>query len=440
MVDFSLTEEQQMYQNTAREFAEKEIRPAGAAIMNRAPEQSPWDILKDTYAKGVELGFTKILIPEQYGGLGGTCMDNVLIMEEFGAADLGIAASYFNVSTTSPIIILKGGNEQQREKWLTALTSESDHVLASASSEPNVAGADSFCPSPDPKIGLRSTAKRDGDHYILNGSKAGFSTNAGAAKTFFVMARTDLNRPAFDSTSMFMVPADSPGLTLGAKNHLIGWKTAMHSEVFLDNVKVPEEYRIGAEGANGAIFFMQTIPYLAAGLAATYIGMARAALDVAYNYANERISWGQPIINHQAVQLKLADMVADLEAARMMVWKLAWAADNNDPQAAGIISPVAKTMAVDVAIRNAERAMKVMGSYGLSEDYPAGRFLNDAWVGDACDGTRDMLRLGIVNFLRMSRGDMPPPGPPGDMPPPGAPGDMPPGGAPGQMPPGMPPG
>ncbi len=426
MIDFSLTDEQRMYQQTAKDFAEKEIRPAAAAIMARRPDQTPWDILKDTYARGVELGFTKILIPEEYGGLGGTCMDNVLIMEEFGAVDLGIAASYFNVSTTSPIIILKGANDQQREYWLNRFTGETDHVLASASSEPNVAGADSFCPIPDPKIGLRSTAVRGDGVYTLNGSKAGFSTNAGAARSFFVMARTDLNRPAMDSTSMFLVPADSPGLSLGAKNHLIGWKTAMHCEVFLDNVQVPEENRIGEEGANGAIFFMQTIPYLAAGLAATYIGLARAALDVAYAYANERVSWGTPIINHQAVQLKLADMVADLEAARLMVWKLAWAADNGDPQAAGIISPAAKTFAVDVAIRNAERALKILGSYGLSEAYEPGRFLNDAWVGDACDGTRDMLRLGIVNFLRMVRGDLPPPPGmppqgPGDMPPPVAP-------------------
>ncbi|MCB1708998.1 MAG: acyl-CoA dehydrogenase family protein [Halioglobus sp.] len=412
MVDFNLTPEQQMYKETAKEFAEREIRPAAAAILQRGPEQSPWDILKPVYAKGVELGFTKILIPEEYGGLGGSCMDNVIVMEEFGAADLGIAASYFNVSTTSPIIILKGGNQQQRDKWLNALTSEPDHVLASASSEPNVAGADSFCPIPDPNIGLKSLARKQGDKYIINGSKAGFSTNAGAAKSFFVMARTDLTKPAFDSTSMFIIPADTPGLTVGTKNHLIGWKTAMHSEVYLDDVTVSEENRIGAEGANAGLFFMQTIPYLAAGLAATYVGLARAALDVAYAYAHERISWGQPIINHQAVALKLADMVADLEAARLMVWKLAWAADNNDPHAAGIISPAAKTFAVDVAIRNAERALKIMGSYGLSEDYAAGRFLNDAWVGDACDGTRDMLRLGIVNFLRMARGDLQPPGPP----------------------------
>jgi acyl-CoA dehydrogenase len=309
------------------------------------------------------------------------------------------------------VILVHGGSEAQRKRWLGAFASEPDHILASASSEPDVAGADSFCPLPDPKIGLRSVALREGDRYVINGSKAAFSTNAGAAKSYFVMARTSLDAPAPVSTSLFIIPADAPGLTVGGRHHLIGWKTAMHAEVFLDNVIVPVENRIGEEGGNNALFFMKTLPYLASGLAATYLGLARAAFELAYRYAHERVSWGTPIVNHQAVALKLADMVADLEAARLMVWKLAWAADRGDPQAAGVLSPAAKTFAVDVAIRNAERALKIMGSYGVSEEYDAGRMLNDAWVGDACDGTRDMLRLGIVNALRMARGDLAPPGP-----------------------------
>ncbi|MBA3582284.1 MAG: acyl-CoA dehydrogenase family protein [Gammaproteobacteria bacterium] len=410
MVDFNLSDEQRMYQNTAREFALREIKPVAEAIRQRDPEkQSPWDLMQSVYKKASALGFTKLLIPEQYGGLGGSCLDNVIVMEEFGAADLGIAASYFNVSMTSPIVIIKGGNEAQRQHWLTRLVEEDDFVLASASSEANVAGADSFCPYPDPKIGLRSTAKLDGDSYIINGSKAGFSTNAGAAKAYFVMARTDLNQPAFASTSMFIVDANTPGVTVGKKTKLMGWKTAMHAEVYFDDVRIPVANRIGAEGANAGIFFMQTIPYLASGLAAAYVGMARAAYEYAFEYAHQRVSWGQPIVNHQAVALKLADMVADVEAARLMVWRLACAADANDPYAAGVLSPAAKTFAVDVAIRNAERALKILGGYGLADEYETGKFLNDAWIGDACDGTRDMLRLSMVNFLRMQAGKMPMP-------------------------------
>ncbi len=418
MVDFSLTDEQQMIQKTARDFAQNEIVPLAEAVRNRPEGTSPWDLVRPVYQKASELGLTKLLIPEEYGGMGGTCLDNVIVMEEFGAADLGIAASYFNVSMTAPIIIARGANEEQRRRWLPQITESNDHVLASASGEPNVAGADSFTPDPDPKIGLRTHARREGDHYVLNGTKAGFSTNAGAAKSYFIMARTNLNAPSFASTSMFYVPADTPGLKVGGKTHLIGWDTAMHAEVYLDDVRVPAENMIGEEGGNWGLFFMQTVPYLASGLAACYLGLARAAFETAFQYAQERKSWGKPIIEHQAVALKLADMVADLEAARLLVWKLAWGAERGDPHAAGILSPAAKTTAIDTAIANAERALKVLGSYGVAQDYPTGRYLNDAWIGDCCDGTRDMLRLGMVQFLKMQAGG-PPPGMPAGGPPPG---------------------
>lgn len=406
MVDFTLSDEQALYQKTARDFAGKEIRQAAEAIarMDRSQGQTPWELCRPVYAKGCQLGFHKLLIPEQYGGLGGGCLDNAVIMEEMGAVDMGIAASYFNVSMTAPVIIMKGGNDAQREHWLTQIAAADDYVLASASSEANVAGADSLCPIPDPKIGLKTTARRDGDHYVLNGSKAGFSTNAGAARSFFIMARTDLSKPGYESTSMFFVPADSPGLTVGKKTELIGWKTAMHAEVYLDDVKVPVENRIGEEGANFGLFFMEVIPYLAAGLAACYVGMARAAFEYALEYATQRVSWGQAIINHQAVGLKLAEMMVDVEAARLMVWKLAAAADSGDMGVALMQSPAAKTFAVDAAIRNAERAVKILGGYGVAAEYATGRFLNDAWIGEACDGTRDMLLLNMLNTLRMMRG------------------------------------
>ncbi len=425
MVDFALSEQQRLLQKTARDFAEREIVPAAAAIRQREPGTSPWDIIRPAFVKAGSLGFTHMLIPEEYGGTGGTALDNVLVMEELGAADIGIAASYFNVTVTSPILLLLGANEDQKKRWLTRIAGSPDFVLASASSEPDVAGADTFCPDPNPAIGLRTLARRDGDSYVISGSKAGFSTNSGAASAYFVMARTDLDKPARESTSLFMIPADAPGLKLGGKTHLIGWKTAMHHDLSLDEVRVPVEDRIGEEGAN-MMFFFQALPFLSSGLAAAHVGLARAAFDLAFEYASHRISWGRPIIEHQAVALKLADMVADVEAARLMVWQVAWAADRGDPRAAGVLAPAAKTFAVDVAIRNAERAVKVLGGYGVSDDFKAGQMLADAWVGESCDGTRDMLRLGIVEFLKMMKMGPPPgmggPGgpPPGfDGPPPG---------------------
>jgi len=425
MVDFSLSQEEQDIQQTARAFAQAEIGPAAAAIRSREPGVSPWEIMRPVFKHAHDLSMTSILIPEEYGGLGGSCFDNVLVMEEFGAVDQAVAASYFNVTTTSPILLMLGANEEQKRKWLTAIATEDDHILASASSEPDVAGADTFYPGGDPAIGLKTSARLDGDSYVLNGAKSAFSTNAGAAKTYFVMARTDRNKPVMESVSMFLVPADTPGVHFGHKTELFGWKSAMHGDVYFEDARIPVENRIGAEGANN-MFFFQALPYLSSGLAATYVGMARAAFDLAWDYANERKSWGQPIINHQAVALKLADMMTDLEAARLMVWQVAWAADRGDPRVPGILAPAAKTFAVEVAIRNAERAMRILGAYGVTEEYPAARMLADAWVGDSCDGTRDMLRLSMVDFTRMMRNGSVG-GPLG--PPPGGPGGPPPGGS-----------
>lgn len=417
MVSFALSDEQRMLQATAADFARDEIAPAALAIRTAGHDVSPWSIVRPVYRKAAALGFHRLLIPAEFGGLGGSCLDNVLIMEEFGAADHGIAASYFNVSMTAPVALVFGATEEQKQVWLSLIASSDECVLASASSEADVAGADSFYPGTDPAVGLKATARREGDFYVLNGVKSGFSTNAGAAQVFFVMARTAIDRPARESTSMFVVPADLRGVTVGTRTELIGWKTAMHAEVVLDDVRIPVANRIGAEGANTGLSFMRTLPFLAAGLAATYIGLARAALELAFGYAHERRSWGRPIVEHQAVAMKLADMATEIEAARLLVWRLAVAADTGDPQAAGLYAPAAKTFAVETAIRCAQRAIKVLGGYGAAADYGAGRMLADAWIGDSCDGTHDMLRLNIVNFMRMSRGLLRPPGmPPGPPP------------------------
>lgn len=415
MIEFEPTEQQCMLQETARRFADEHVTPAARKIRAQPHnEGAPWDVIRPIFAKGADLGLMRLLIPEQFGGLGGSCLDHVLIMEELGAADHGIASTYFNISAVAPLIILHGGTQQQRDEWLPAIAGADDYVLASASSEPDVAGADSFSPDPDPRIGLKSTAVRDGDIWRLNGAKSGFCTNAGAAKAYFVMARTSLDRPARGSTAMFMVPAGTPGLSIGKRTQLIGWDTSMEAEVLLDNVEIPVNHRVGGDDADAGEIFFRILPHLAAGFAATFVGLARTAFETAFAYAHERVSWGRPIIEHQAVALKLADMAVDLETARLLVWRLAAAADRGDPMAGALYAPAAKTHAVEVAIRNAQKAVKILGSYGVTREYPAGRLLTDAWIGDSCDGTHDMLRLNLVTALRMMRGQLAPPGaPPG---------------------------
>ncbi len=399
MVDFNLTEEQRLLQETARDFAENEIKPVVAKIeqMDRSKEQ-PWDYVKDLVKEGTELGFTKLLIPEEYGGVGRTCMDNMLLLEEFGAVDLCIAASYFGVSITAPVIILFGANEKQKKEWLTEICEAEYFVLASAGSEPDVAGADTFFPSPDPKVGFKTVAKRDGDAYVINGAKAAFCTNAGIAQGYYVMARTDLARPAYETSCIFFVPEDTPGLSFGKKTEMLGWKTGHHCEVFFDDCRVGADRMIGSEGMSGQLFVMQALPYFGTCLAACYTGLARAAYEYALQYSQERVSWGRPIVRHQAVAMKLADMMVDIQAARLMAWDAACAVDANSHLAL-LKSISAKTMAVDVAIKTTENALKILGAYGVASEYATTKYLQDAWMGWSCDGTHDVLRLQLLNFV-----------------------------------------
>lgn len=400
MIDFQLSPEQTALQQTARQFAQKSIKPIVDDLDRKEFSQcTPWDHFRDVYREAASLGFTTMLIPEQYGGGGASCLDNVLFLEEIGAVDVGVAASYFNTSITAPLLIVHGGNEDQRERWLREITRADHFIIASAGNEPDQAGSDALCPAPDPRIGLRTTAQRDEDGgYVLNGTKAAFITNAGIANAYLVPARTDLSKPAMVSTSFFYIPADLPGIHVGNRTQLSGWHSAHNAEVRFDQVRVPATCRLGDEGMGVPIFLMRSLPFIAIGLAACYVGLARAAYDYALEYAQQRVSWGMPIIRHQAVAAKIAEMHINAHAARLVVWEAAWAADHNDPSVA-IKSPTAKTLATEMAIKNAQLAVQVLGAYGITHEYKASKLLNDAWIGWSCDGTNDMLRLNMVNFL-----------------------------------------
>jgi alkylation response protein AidB-like acyl-CoA dehydrogenase len=406
MIDFQLTQEQVVFQETARQFAQKKVKPIVDEIDQMEFSRcTPWEYLKAVYTEAASLGFTTMLIPEKYGGGGAGCLENVLFLEEIGAVDVGVAASYFNTSITAPMLIINGGSETQREKWLTEITEAEYFIIASAGNEPDQAGSDALCPFPDPQVGLKTTAGRDGDEgYIINGTKAAFITNAGITNAYLVAARTDLSKPPMESTSFFYIPADLPGIKTGRRTSLTGWRTAHNAEVHFDNVRVPQMARLGEEGTGVPLFLMRSLPYIAIGLSACYVGLARAAYEYALDYSQQRISWGMPIIRHQAVAGKIAEMYINVHAARLVVWEAAYEVDHNLPSAA-MKSPIAKTFATEMAIKNAQLAVQVLGAYGITNEYKAAKMLNDAWIGWSCDGTNDVLRLNMVNFLA---GMMPP--------------------------------
>lgn len=397
MIAFELSEEQRLLQQTARSFATDRLRPLLAELRRHKGQDDPWPRVKPVFEEGVALGFSKIFVPEDMGGLGGSCVDAALLFEELGAGDVGIAADYFSLTATMPLLMLRGAGAEQARDFLRRFAAAPGMVLAGAQSEPNVAGSELMTAGDNPALGPKLAARRTGDHYVLNGQKSAFVTNAGVADGYFIIARTAPDKPLLHGLSIFYVPADAPGLTVGKKTELIGWPATHHAELFFDQVRLPAANLVGEEGSAAMTF--ARVPEMPICLAACFIGLARAAYDYALAYAGERRSTGAPLKDHQAVALKLADMAVELHAARLVVWDAARACDT-DPMAAALFKgPAAKTMAVDVAIRNAERAVQILGGYGVAAEYAAGHFLNDAWVGYACDFTRDILRLGIARFL-----------------------------------------
>ncbi len=397
MIDLTLTPEQQMLQKAARDFAQHDMQPIVDQI-EAAPHDAvvPWDLCRPLFQKGAEMGFVSLLVPEAYGGLGLSCIDLALVLEEMGTVDVAIPANYFNLSATLYLLAARTADEVQKRRILRTLT-ERPHLLSGALSEPNIAGSDLFSPSAGSQIGVQTAARREGEQYVINGHKSAFVTNAGVADAYFVMARTDFDKPPAQGMTMFYVPADTRGLSFGKRTEMIGWKTAHHAEIYFDSVCVPVSSRVGVEGQAGMIF--ASTPEISIGLAACYVGLARAAYEYALNYAKQRMSWGRPIIQHQAVGLKLADMLVDVQSARLLVWDAAHTADTNPMLAATVKAPAAKTHAVDAAIRNAQRCVEILGGYGVTREYRAGKYLNDAWIGYSCDFTRDLLRLGMVDFL-----------------------------------------
>lgn len=398
MIDLSLSDEQRLLRDTAREFAEQEIKPLAERIA-RDPQlrADPWPHCRELFAKGVELGYTRLLLPEAVGGSGRRTIDAVLLFEELGAADVSIAGDYFSLPATVPLAIVAGGDARQQSEWLGELAAGPPLLLAGALSEPNVAGSELFQPTSDPRFGIRAHARREGDRYVIRGQKSAFVTNGGIADRYFLLCRTDLDKPAAESISIFYLRADTPGLRFGRRTEMIGWHASHHAELFLDDVVVDASRRIGAEG--DGLRLMGALAQMPICLGACFVGLARSAYEYALAYSKQRQSWGLPIGRHQAVALKLADMYADVEAARLLVWDAALAIDT-DPMTAGTLkAPLAKTAAVDAAIRNAQRCVEILGGYGITTEYAAGRFLNDAWIGYSCDFTRDMLRLGMASFL-----------------------------------------
>jgi len=377
-MDFLLNEEQDMLRKMIREFAETEVAPTAA----ERDEEERFD--RSIFNKMAELGLTGIPWLEKYGGAGADYLSYVIAVEELSRVDSSIGVTLSAHVSLASWPLYKFGTEEQKQKFLRPLA-EGKKMGAYCLTEPG-SGSDS--------AGMRTTAVKDGDHYILNGSKI-FITNAGEAEIYIVFAVTD---PALKhkGISAFIVEKGMEGFTMGKKEKKLGIRSSPTLAVNFEDVRVPKENLLGEEG-QGFKIAMMTLDGGRNGIAAQALGIAQGAFEHAANYAKERVQFGKPISSLQAIQFKLADMATKIEAARLLTYQAAWLEDQGLPY--GKASAMSKVFAGDIAMEVTTDAVQVFGGYGYTREYPVERFMRDAKITQIYEGTNEIQRVVISNYL-----------------------------------------
>jgi acyl-CoA dehydrogenase len=387
VIDFELTDEQQQLRETCRRFAESEIKPRAAAIDQVVDPRQAFP--QDLIGKGFELGFHTLLVQEEYGGMGGGLVDFAIMMEELAAGDAGVAFSFAATCAISRMIAANATPEQC-QRWLVPFCADKTGTfsLGFGGTEPS-GGTEIFYPEGEIKHGTRTTARRVGDDYVINGSKT-FITNAGQSRLYGCMARTNREAPNFVSNSIFFFPADTKGFSVGKIEDKMGHRASSNGELVFDNMRLSKDDLLGEEG-KGVEILLQTYHANGVGMGALGLGVARAAYEMALNYAKERQIWGQPIIKYQAVGNKLVDMKMAIETGRLLIQRIAWASDRGK-HGDDVNPSMAKVYASEVARKVTVEAMQVLGGYGYMKDYPAEKLVRDSMVMPIYDGTNEVLR------------------------------------------------
>jgi alkylation response protein AidB-like acyl-CoA dehydrogenase len=376
-MDFQLNEEQLAIQSMAREFAQQELTPYA----------KEWDeagfFPVDTLRKAAALGFAALYIREDVGGSHLTRQDAAIIFEELSAGCVSTAA-YLSIHNMVSWIIDRYGNETQRQRWLPHLT-RMEYLSSYCLTEPG-SGSDASS--------LKTTAVRDGNHYILNGAKA-FISGGSVSDLYACMVRTGEEGPK--GISCFIVEKGTPGLSYGKKESKMGWNSQPTSMVFFENCRVPAENLISNEGEG----FKIALSGLNGGrinIGACSLGGARACLSLAKNYMTERHQFQQTLSHFQALQFKLADMATELDAARLMVYRAANALDNQHPETP-MYCAMAKRFATDIGFNVCNQALQIYGGYGYLKDYPLERYVRDLRVHQILEGTNEIMRVIIARRI-----------------------------------------
>ncbi len=397
-MDLSLSDEQLEIRELARAFARQEIRPVAGECDER--EEMPWQVL----AKAARIGLMSYGLPEEYGG-GGVAdglvgITNFIVTEELAWGCAAIATEITSSAYAAGPILAFGSEEQKRRILPLFCDPEQPRLGALCVTEPQ-AGSD--------VAAISTTARREGDEWVLDGRKQ-FITNGGIAEVHVVFARVEEE----SGLAGFIVERGTPGLEMGRKERKLGMRASHTAEVILDGCRVPVANRLGAEltteaagsrprddagkplsGAAQALFLLQ---YSRMTFAAAAIGLARAAFEYARDYAKERVAFGVPICEHQAIAFKLADMATEIESARALLWRAGWLATSGRPLA-NAEGSMAKCLSADVALRSATEALQILGGHGYVRDHPVEKWYRDAKLYQIWEGTNEIQRLVISRAI-----------------------------------------
>ena len=377
-MQFKLSEEHEMIRKMVRSFAKKEVEPTAA----ERDEEERFDTV--IFEKMAGLGLTGIPWPEKYGGIGSDYLAYCIAVEELSrvCASTGVTLSAHTSLAGWPIY--KFGSEEQKQTYLKVMA-EGKKIGAYGLTEPG-SGSDAG--------GMKTTATRDGDHYILNGSKI-FITNGGVADIYIVFALTDPTSK-HKGTTAFIIESEFLGFSVGKKERKLGIRSSPTTEIIFEDCRVPVKNRLGQEG-EGFKIAMMTLDGGRNGIAAQAVGIAQGALDAAVDYAKERHQFGKPIASQQGIGFKLADMATSIEAARLLTYQAAWLESEGLPY--GKESAMSKLFAGDTAMKVTTEAVQVFGGYGYTKDYPVERFMRDAKITQIYEGTQEIQRLVISRML-----------------------------------------
>lgn len=373
MISFELSEELKALQDMAHSFAEKEMRPR-VAFYDRE-EKFPEEVMR----KAFEAGFLTCNVPLEYGGGGLSDLEMAIISEELAWGCAGMYTTMMaNSLAFTPLILF--GTEEQKQRFLTPFTRKMS--FASYCLTEREAGSDTSA--------VKTLARKDGSDYVINGSKC-FITNGGVASLYVVFANAAPEKGARGITA-FLVPRETPGVTIGKIEDKMGHRASNTAEIFFEDVRVPAENIIGRVG-QGFLIAMKTFDRTRSAVGAAGVGLARAALEYAVDYAKTRIQFGKPIATFQAIAFKIAQMAMEIEAARLLVWKAAWMVDKGMP--CGLNSAMAKCFGSDLAMWASLEALQILGGYGYMKDYPVEKLVRDAKLLQIYEGTNEIQRLVI---------------------------------------------